>query len=199
MGSARIHAKVEPARGFAAVLHAGETLRITDIEGSQVSDLVAFSAADRAERFSPGNTRKLNNSVLLATGDVLYSNKCAPLLRLGKDLVGRHDVTSSWCSPYDYPIRFGIHDHPSCLGILTEVLEPYAIRETDIPEPFNVFMHTQVNGQTGEFTVHAPMSNAGDYLDLIAEQEVLIALTACPQDMNDCNGGAITPLEVMIK
>lgn len=188
--------KLDPATGWAGSLREGAKLRITDIEGQQVSDLVVFSAADHAERFSPGNTRKLNKSVRLTTGSVLYSNKCQPLLLLGTDLVGRHDCTSSWCSPYDYPIRFNVDSHASCLAILTEVLAPYGIQETDIPEPFNVFMNTKVDGESGSFTVHAPLSRAGDFIEFEALQDVVVALTVCPQDMNECNGGTITPLEI---
>jgi uncharacterized protein YcgI (DUF1989 family) len=187
---------VSPASGAAFSLRSGERFQIIDIEGSQVSDLVVFRAEDPTERFSPGNTRKLNNSLLLTTSDILYSTKCHPLLEIVEDTVGRHDLQSSACSPYDYPIRFGISDHPSCLAILVENLSAYDIPEYLIPEPFNVFMKSQIDGQTGEIRIEEGPSRAGDHIVFEALVDCIVGLTCCPQDQNDCNGRKITPLRV---
>jgi uncharacterized protein YcgI (DUF1989 family) len=187
---------IGPAQGKAFKLAKGDAFRITDIEGQQVSDLVVFLAADLHESFSPGNTRKLNNSLLLSEGAVLYSRKCTPLLRIRTDQVKRHDITASWCNQYDYPIRFGLHDHPSCLSILCDVLRPFEIVEYMIPEPFNVFMNVSIDENSGDLVVMAPTSKPGDYIEFEALSDCVVAMTACPQDQNACNGGRITPLRV---
>lgn len=187
-----------PAEGMACRLEPGQTLRIEDVEGHQVSDLVAFLAEDITERFSQANTRKLNSSWLISVGAVLYSTKCRPLLTIVEDTVGRHDLQSSACSPYDYPIRFDVTDHPSCLAILREQLKPLQIPEHLIPDPFNVFMATSVDGQTGAITVEAAKSRSGDYIVFEALEACVVALTVCPQDQNECNGGRITPLKVTV-
>ncbi|HLW49205.1 MAG TPA: urea carboxylase-associated family protein [bacterium] len=185
-----------PSRGgFAFSVRRGQRFRITDLEGQQVSDLVVFSTDDLTERLSQGNTRKLNNTWLLSTGHRLYSTKCRPLLTIVSDTVGRHDLQSSACSPYDYPIRFGITGHPSCLAILSSVLEEHRIPEHLIPDPFNVFMNTEV-GENGQIEVRAPLSKPGDYIEFQADTDCLVAMTACPQDQNACNGYRITPLQV---
>lgn len=190
--------QVVPPRGGAAFLVArGQCFRITDLEGQQVSDLVVFSKDDPTERLSQGNTRKLNNTWLLSTGHRLYSTKCRPLLTIVADTVGRHDLQSSACSPYDYPIRFGITGHPSCLAILCEVLAPHRIQEHLIPDPFNVFMNTVV-ADDGRIQVRTPLSKPGDYIEFAADMDCLVAMTACPQDQNACNGYRITPLQLEI-
>jgi uncharacterized protein len=186
---------VPPRGGFAFFVERGQQFRITDVQGQQVSDLVVFSKDDPTERLSQGNTRKLNNTWLLSTGHRLYSTKCRPLLTIVADTVGRHDLQSSACSPYDYPIRFGITGHPSCLAILRDVLETHRIPEYLIPDPFNVFMNTSV-GENGQIEVRAPLSNAGDYIEFRADMDCLVAMTACPQDQNACNGYRITPLRL---
>ncbi len=187
-----------PAHGAAFSIARGASFRITDIEGAQVSDLVAFLSGDVTEAFSPGNTRKLNSSLLLTTGSTLFSNRCTPLLRIRTDKVGRHDITSSWCSPYDYPIRFGLHDHPSCLAILTDALAEYNIQEHMIPEPFNVFMKTDIDYESGQIEVARSPSTPDDYIEFEALADCLVGLTVCPQDQNLCNGGTITPLAVEV-
>lgn len=186
---------IPPAGGKAFSLEMGEAFRIVDVEGQQVSDLVVFCQADPTERFSPGNTRKLNETCLLTSGHVLHSTKCRPLLRIQADTVGRHDLTSSACSPYDYPIRFGVTNHASCLAILTEVLAPFEIPEHLIPDPFNVFMKTTID-DVGSISVAEPESRAGDAITFEAQTRCIVALTACPQDQNACNGWNITPIRV---
>ena len=188
---------VAPRDGLAFVVASGRRFRITDVEGQQVSDVVVFSTDDPTERLSQGNTRKLNNTWLLTTGHRLYSTKCRPLLTIVADTVGRHDLQSSACSPYDYPIRFGVTGHPSCLAILRGVLEPHRVPEHLIPDPFNVFMNTDV-AETGRIEVRAPLSKPGDYVEFQADMDCLVAMTVCPQDQNACNGYRITPLEVTL-
>lgn len=188
---------VPPGDGAAFLVKRAQRFRITDLEGQQVSDLVVFSQADLTERLSQGNTRKLNNTWLLSTGHRLYSTKCRALLTIVADTVGRHDLQSSACSPYDYPIRFGVSGHPSCLAILTRVLEPHGIPEHLIPDPFNVFMHTAV-GTDGRIEVLPPLSRPGDYIEFEAETDCLVAMTVCPQDQNACNGYRITPLQLSV-
>ncbi len=188
---------VPPRSGLAFVVQKGQRFRIKEVEGQQVSDLVVFLRSDPTERLSQGNTRKLNGTVLLTRGHRLYSTKCRALLTIAEDTVGRHDLLSSACSPYDYPIRFGVTDHPSCLAILRDVLAPHGIPEHLIPDPFNVFMHTEV-APDGTYTVHEPLSRAGDYIEFLAEEDCLVAMTTCPQDQNACNAYRIKPLEVQL-
>lgn len=188
---------VPPRSGLAFVVQRDQRFRIQELEGQQVSDVVVFLGHDPTERLSQGNTRKLNGTVLLTRGHRLYSTKCRALLTIVEDTVGRHDILSSACSPYDYPIRFGVKDHPSCLAILREVLEPHGIPEHLIPDPFNVFMHTQIE-TNGSYTVHPPLSRAGDYVEFLAEEDCLVAMTTCPQDQNACNAYRIKPLQVTL-
>lgn len=186
------------AEGMAAKLDRGQRLRIEDVEGQQVSDLVAFLADDVTERFSQANTRKLNNNWLISSGATLYSTKCRPLLAIVEDTVGRHDLQSSACSPYDYPIRFGVTDHASCLAILRHQLERFQIPEHLIPDPFNVFMVSSIDAQTGDIAIETARSRSGDYIVLEALEPCIVATTVCPQDQNECNGGRITPLRVTV-
>jgi len=187
-----------PATGMASRLDRGQTLRIEDVEGQQVSDLVVFLADDPTERFSQANTRKLNNSWLISAGATLYSTKCRPLLAIVEDTVARHDLQSSACSPYDYPIRFGVTDHPSCLAILREELQGFDIPEHLIPDPFNVFMASSIDPSSGDITIETARSRSGDHIVLEALEDCIVALTVCPQDQNDCNGRRITPLRVSV-
>jgi uncharacterized protein YcgI (DUF1989 family) len=182
--------------GIAFEVKAGARFRVIDVEGQQVSDLVVFLREDLDERLSQANTRKLNAAVKLNRGHALYSTRCRKLLTLVEDTVGEHDILFSSCSAYDYRVRFGLADpHPSCLGILADVLAPYGIPEALIPDPFNIFQHSEI-APDFRLSTRAPLSRAGDYVAFQAEADCLVALTACPQDQNACNAYRITDIRV---
>lgn len=186
---------VPGATGWASRLPERSLLRVTDVAGRQVADLVMFRADDPAERFSQANTRKLENTIYLHEGSRLWSTKCTELARIERDTVNRHDILSSACSPYDYPIRFGISDHPSCLANLRTALEPFGIEEQLIPDPLNVFMHQELS-PNGTLSVEEPLSGPGDHIDIRLTMECIVAISACPQDQNPCNGGQISDLRL---
>jgi hypothetical protein len=189
---------VKARTGHAFDVRAGQRFRIVDVEGKQVSDLVAFVREDVTERLSQANTRKLNGALKISRGGVLYSTRCRPLLRITEDTVGEHDLLFSSCSPYDYRARFGLTEpHPSCLAILADVLAPHGIAEAMIPDPFNVFQRSRVTPTFGLETLE-PLSRAGDWIELEAALDCLVAVTACPQDMNPCNGFTVTDIRVVL-
>ena len=138
--------------GWAGSAPAGSLLRITDIEGQQVGDLVLFRADDHTNRFSAANTRKMNGNIFITTGATLWSSHFDRIATLEEDTVGRHDLMASACSWYDYPIRFGVEGHRSCLANLVEALAPHGIQEPGIPDPMNVFMAMDVT-PSGDLTI----------------------------------------------
>ena len=188
---------VKARSGLAFNVSAGERFRVVDVDGQQVSDLVAFLREDLSERFSQANTRKLNGVLKLHKGHTLYSTRCRKLLTLAEDTVGEHDILFSSCSAFFTTIAFafGITAAPcrACFSILGDVLSPYGISEAMVPDPFNIFQHSHI-GTDFKLSTHAPLSRAGDYVEFLAESDCLVALTACPQDQNPCNGYNITDI-----
>jgi uncharacterized protein len=185
--------------GWAAEVAAGSLVRISDVEGKQVGDLVLLRADDPTDRLSVGNTRKMANSIFVSTGAVLWSTTYQELARIEADTVGRHDLIASACTHYDYPIRFGERGvgHRSCLANLRDALAPWGIEEPGIPDPMNVFMNEVVNPD-GRTEVLEPLSKPGDHLELRILVDIILALSACPQDLTPCNGWRITDLQVEI-
>lgn len=184
--------------GHAFEIPKGKRFRVVDVEGKQVSDLVAFLNQDRTERSSPANTRKLNHTLKITTEGIIYSTKCRSLLKITADSVGEHDLIFSSCSEYDYRVRFGFTTyHNSCLSILTNRLAPYGLLEHQIPDPFNIFQRTAI-GPDGSIETLEPRSKAGDFIEFQAEEDCLMALTACPQDQNPCNGWKVTDIKLII-
>ncbi len=186
---------VIPARSARAFrVPAGTTLRVIDVEGQQVADVVCVSAADPTDTLSGIVTTQLNKAVYLTTGHVLYSVRRRPLFTIVGDTVGRHDLLMGACSTVSYKLRYGVDDHPSCQALLGAVLAPLGV-PADVPDTFNAFMNVPVAAD-GTLQLEVPLSRAGDHVDLRAEQDCVVAIAACPADLSACNGWNPTAIAV---
>ncbi len=187
---------LDPQTGIGFTLDKGRRLRIIDPRGEQVSDLVAFAQADAGEWLSSGRSIDYANTIYLTTGHVLYSNRSRPMFTLLEDRVGRHDFLLTPCSPETFQIIYDNHDpHPSCFMNLATNLAPFGIAPDQIPTTFNVFMNVLV-APSGELTIGPPTSKAGDYLDLRAEMDLIVGVTACSAEMS--NNYLFKPIDVEI-
>lgn len=186
--------EIAPRSGVAFELIKGQRLRIIDPRGEQVSDLMAFNRADTREYLSSGRTLDYASKLFLTTGDTLYSNRSAPMFLIGEDRVRRHDFLLTPCSADTFRIIYGHEDpHRGCHGNLSEALAPFGIAQDQIPITFNVFMNVEVNGESGEISVKPPRSRAGDYVDFIAQMDLIVGLTACSAEQS--NNYSFKPIE----
>lgn len=186
-----------PARCVARTLRRGQALRITDLEGQQVADLIAFTWPELSDRLWPSTTIRLNGTVYFTTGHTLYSELSRPLLTIVEDTCGRHDMLAGSCNAEIDKIRYGVDDHRGCVENFVEALAPWGLGRADVPMSFNVFMNCPVEPD-GSWSIEEPASRAGDYVTLRAESDILVAISNCPQDLNPCNAGELKPLGVAI-
>jgi uncharacterized protein YcgI (DUF1989 family) len=180
-----IAARLEPQTGTAFELLRGQILRVIDLEGEQVADLVAFSSADKREWLSSGRSIDYANSIYLSTSDIVYSNRSRPMFTIVADDVGRHDLLLTPCSAETFQIIYKRGEyHPSCFANLTEHLERFGIEPDDVPTTFNIFMNVEI-ATSGELSILPPRSKAGDKIELRAEMDLIVGLTACSAEMSN--------------
>lgn len=185
-----------PQTGKAFTLRRGQVLRVIDPQGTQVSDLIAFAQDDPAEWLSSGRTFDYNNTIYLTTEHVLYSNRSRPMFTITDDTVGRHDFLYTPCSPETFSLIYQHQDHhPSCFESLHTNLAPFGITPDAIPTTFNIFMNVLVQ-PNGELRL-TPPSKPGDYIDLQAEMDLIVGVTACSAEMS--NGGTFKPIDVEVR
>jgi uncharacterized protein len=177
--------RIDPQTGTAFELARGEVLRVIDPEGEQVADLVAFVRDDRREWLSSGRTLDYNGTIYLTAGHVLYSNRSTPLFSIVRDTVGRHDFLYTPCSPGTFTILYNHKGHhPSCFDNLVASLQPWGVEPDSIPTTFNIFMNAEVS-PSGVLSVLPPLSRAGDCLELRAEADLIVGLTACSAELSN--------------
>ena len=188
--------RIPPQSGVAFRLRAGETLLVTDPEGEQVADLVAFAADDFREHVSSGRTIDYASTLRLTMGHVLFSNRSRPMMTIIRDDVGTHDFLLTPCSRKTFEIIYGIKEpHPSCLSNLAHALREFDITEDQIPVSFNIFMNVEI-APDGGIQVLPPRSRAGDSIALRAEMDLIVGLTSCSAEMS--NNYAFKPVDFMI-
>ena len=192
--------KIIPAREYTSfALHRGEILRVIDLEGKQVADLVALSIADKGEKLSCGYSNLLNGTWKLTKGHILYSNRAHPILSIIEDKVGLHYSGGGFCSEEINFLRFKFRNIRNCAENLTLAFKPHGIQREDFDFDccFNIFMNLTFQSD-GSMKLQEPLSKPGDYIDLRSEMDCIIAISKCPQDKNPCTGFNPTPLQIKV-
>jgi uncharacterized protein YcgI (DUF1989 family) len=187
-----------PAREYIALtVRKSNVLRIIDVEGQQVADMVMFGLYDFSDRVNSEFTMLLNQTYNPTEGAVIYSTSCNPMMTIIDDKVGRNYPGGAQCSEPLNKLRYGIPGTRNCRDNLTNALRPWGIREQDLPGCFTPFMNV-VHDQDGGSAIAEPSSSPGDFIDLRAETDMLVAISACPQERNPCNGWNPTSLDLRV-
>lgn len=175
---------------------AGSFFRITCTQGAQVGDLNLWNAADLQEYFFSGKTRALHGTHL-STGDRLWSRlpNLRPMATIiadtldwyGFDAFGGsvHDVIGTRCDPYTGRLLGGGDYHYCCHSNLTRALadfEGLSLHEAEplVHDVLNVFMCTGFTADTHQYFMKASPVRPGDYIEFLAEIDLVVGLSACP-------------------
>jgi uncharacterized protein YcgI (DUF1989 family) len=185
-----------PARfGKALRLAAGQTLKVINLHGTQVVDTWAFNTANPGEHLSMEHTRSLNSCITLAVGNYGMSNHRRPMLCMVEDTSpGIHDTLLCACNRYLYEELGCTEYHRNCEDNLHEALSELGLAIPFTPAPLNIFMNVPVLPDRS-LTRLVPETKPGDFVRLRAQMDVIIALSACPQDITTINGNK-TPRDV---
>jgi uncharacterized protein YcgI (DUF1989 family) len=178
---------VPPYSGRVVEVARRQVLRVVDREGSQIADLVAVRRDDHNEVLDTTRTRNILGRCVLKSGDRLFTNYRRPAFVIVRDDVGRHDFSFAACDKRRYELDFGVAEHPNCLDNLTQALGPYGFEWWRVPNPVNIFQNTPLLPD-GTFGRDPALSKAGDCLELLALMDLVVAVSACSQDLTEVNG-----------
>jgi uncharacterized protein YcgI (DUF1989 family) len=114
---------------------------VTDLEGGQPAALFAVAADDMDHILSPHHTRVFSNSFLLRLGMRLVSNRRRPMMVLGRDAVGAHDLLM--------PITNGADDAdrdaaPRFQQAVFAAFAAIGVQPGKIADPINLFLDVGV-------------------------------------------------------
>ncbi|KAK1753866.1 hypothetical protein QBC47DRAFT_385105 [Echria macrotheca] len=172
---------------------AGSIIRISTPDGPQVGDLNVWNLSNPRERFWAARTRQLHASHL-STYDRLWSvlPYLRPMVTILTDTLGTwygvderggrvHDLLGTRCDPYVRNVLNGGGDEYDfhCHSNLVRAMAPFGLGEGDVHDVLNLFQVTGLD-EGGRYYMSPCPADAGDYIEFLAETDVLMALSTCP-------------------
>jgi uncharacterized protein YcgI (DUF1989 family) len=159
-----------------------------------VADFISVNEKDRTEWMSATHTRSTTLRLNLQVGDRIQTNWRRDIYEVLSDDVGMHDLITSMCDARRYRIDYGVENHRSCRSNFLEALAPWKYREWEIPDVINIFQNAPIRPDR-TFGNEIPTSKPGDKIVLRALLDgIVAAISACPQDLNPCNGFHPSPI-----
>ncbi|KAI4863329.1 hypothetical protein F4820DRAFT_377121 [Hypoxylon rubiginosum] len=169
---------------------AGSIVRISTPEGPQVGDLNIWNAHNPREKFWAARTKQLYASHV-STYDRLWS--CLPYMRPLVTIVGDslswygvdehggrvHDLLGTGCDGYISSVLSGRGYDFHCRSNLARAVLPFGMSEGDVHDVINIFQVTGLDEQ-GRYFMNPCPAQKGDYIEFLAEQDILMALSTCP-------------------
>ncbi|MSO93591.1 MAG: urea carboxylase-associated family protein [Rhodospirillales bacterium] len=182
-------------RGKAARVAKGRSIKVINTHGQQVVDTWAFNAEDLKEFMSMEHTRAFMLKLSPEVGDKFLTNKRRPIITVVEDTSpGIHDTLLAACDDYRYRLIGCNEYHDNCTDNLFAGMKEIGLDAPEVPSPLNLFMNIPWT-KVGTLSFEAPYTRPGDYIVLRAEMDVVMAFSACPQDMLPINGRNNKPTE----
>ena len=179
----------------------GQTVRIVDLEGNQAVDTLFYNAHDYADRYSAQDTIREQKNIYLTTGTKLISTEGNVLLTITADTCGRHDTLGGACAAESNMVRYAIEKRfmHACPQSFLKAIQhwKHGLEKRDLTSNINFFMNVPVTPEGG-LTFADGVSEAGKYVELRADMDVLMLISNCPQLNNPCNAYNPTPVQVLI-
>lgn len=199
-GAVVVHDEVLEARApWSHVLATGDTLRIVDLGGNQAVDFLAYDAVDPVERYSAADTITAQRNIFLVEGTTLRSNEGNAMLTVTGTSCAFHDTIGGACSRESNTLRYGhhtLHQH-ACVDNFLSAGARHGLSKRDLVSNVNWFMNVPV-GSDGTLGIVDGISAPGLHVDLLAERDVIVLISNCPQVNNPCNGFDPTPVRLVV-
>jgi len=193
---------------------AGCLWRIICHKGPQVADMNCWALGNTNEKFYSSKTRQIH-ATHLSRGDRLWSSfpYLRPMATIVEDTIdygfdddgaGVHDVIGSRCDPYTnwYMTGCGENFQHCCHSNLTRHgVRNDRLQEGDIHDVLNVFMCTGFTKDTHQYFTKPSPVDVGDYIEFLAEIDLLVSASTCPQgDVSvACGDGDVEPVVFPLK
>ncbi|CZT20731.1 uncharacterized protein RCC_06589 [Ramularia collo-cygni] len=201
------------AAGMAAITGSGYGSSL--YAGYSAWNLKHANNAPAMELLSVSHSRASTLHLIPQVHDTLVTNLREPILTLVEDTSpGTHDTLIPACDPNQYK-QLGAPDwekHGSCAENLVLALKELNERAglkgakgvgadvsvNTVPAPLNLFMNVPWEKE-GELKFGKPKSKPGDYVRFFAERDVVVVMSACPQDITGINGEEIKDAHFIVE
>jgi uncharacterized protein YcgI (DUF1989 family) len=103
-----------------------------------------------------------------------------------RDPVGVNNILGTRCSGVVYRKKYGIEGYKGCQELLSEAIAEYGLTPYDTHDAISIFMNKRIR-EDGKLEILPPTVNTGESMDLMAEMDLLVAISACPSEKAPTN------------
>jgi uncharacterized protein YcgI (DUF1989 family) len=184
-----------------------QVFRVVEHEGKQVASLMFFNANNYKEQFmaefsgglnyfQPPDLGRVGSHYRLGElySKVPYENLMLTVTdnKIGDHFLGTH------CTKTTMDI-LGAPGHRSCSDNFADALSEYGLQLEDVysPSVLNAFANVRIDTKgDGAISIAPPRTEKDDYIEFMAEMDVLVAVSACPDDRTAMNDGSCKAISI---
>lgn len=182
---------------WSGVIKRGNTLRITDLAGSQGVAMLCHNADNPIERLNIADTAKIQFNAFLTTGRVVYSDMGRVLFSITADTSGYHDLLTGCSNAASNQAKYGDGDWKNSRDNFGKALTRWGLGRADIMPNLNLFTRIAV-APDGQTKFVEGCEKPGSYIDFRAEMNVLVVISNCPHVLHSSSTYAPQAIELQI-
>jgi urea carboxylase-associated protein 2 len=178
---------------WSGVMRRGNSLRITDVQGSANVSMLLYNAEEKTERYNMPDTLKAQHTAFLSAGHVCYSDMGRVLCSISSDTCGWHDTVCGASTAASVQAKYGearyqAHRnkmHRNATDSLVNELQKWGLGKRDMAANLNLFSKVQADDE-GRLQFATAHRAAGQFIDLRFEMNTLVVLSTAqhPLDPN---------------
>ena len=185
-----------PAGWYTTIsLRRGEAIRIIDSSGLASVSLIGWRAENPSERINCADTIKVQWSAAMSKGRVILSDMGHVFLSLIEDTSGAHDLMVGGSTAASTRAAFGATTRNTRDNFMAAAAKN-DLSLHDIPPCVTFFAPVSVDAH-GRFLWNAANKSPGDFVDLRAEMNLLLALSNCPHPLDPARPAANEPITLV--
>jgi uncharacterized protein len=180
----------------------GQRLRIVDAAGCRTVSSLFYRADALEERYSAQSTLRAQGNAYLTNGSTLLSNEGNAMLTIVADTCGRHDTLSGACSAESNTVRHAFEQRytHNCRDNFLLALAKWGTLygcgadKRDLSSNVNFFL----NAVVGEPPATQSVGGGARYVEMRAEMDLTVLLSACPQLLAAPKDESPAPIELLV-
>ena len=191
---AEVTIQIPGGEARAVPVYRGQLLSITEINGKQPASLFAFLQDDLREFLSPHHTRVFSNSFILSLGMRLMTNRRRPIMVLGRDTVGTHDILLP-ATDKNYLSKLMQTESNGCVENALSALSEIRVFPSKLPDPVNIFSNVELS-EDGDLMPRSLKSEPGDQVIFRVLLDIICVVSSANKSVGLWAEGDSTPLRL---
>jgi urea carboxylase-associated protein 2 len=178
-----LHSETIPAGWYwTTKIARGQGLRLLNTSGTPGVSLFCWNAADTSERYNSADTIKIQWTAEMRKGRVLFSDMGRVLFSIVEDTCCAHDTVVGGSTPASNLAKYGDAALRSTAENFILAAGKHGLSRRDLAPVITFFAPVMV-GTDGQLEWREGAVTAGDFVDLRAELDLIVAVSNCPHPL----------------